>query len=133
MSAALQVGDEAPARGFGPLTRIDIARFSGAGGDFNPLHLDPAAARAAGFDDVIAMGQLQAGIVAGVLSDWVGVERVHRFAVRFLSPFRLGESLVVSARVVAVEAGTASVEATGSVGDRVVISAEAAVAAAARP
>ena len=124
----LAVGDRSAPRTFGPLTRIDIARFAGAGGDFNPLHLDDAVAQAAGFPAVIAMGQLQAGIVAGVLSAWVGVERVRRFEVRFSSPFGLGELLEVTGEVVTVDAGLASIELVGRVSARTVIAATASVA-----
>jgi acyl dehydratase len=123
----LIVGDRSAPRTFGPLTRIDIARFAGAGGDFNPLHLDDAVAQAAGFPAVIAMGQLQAGVLAGALSDWIGVEHVRRFEARFASPFVLGETLEVTGEVVAVDDDLASIELTGRVGERIVISATAAV------
>jgi 3-hydroxybutyryl-CoA dehydratase len=126
---ALTVGDTAPARRFGPLTRVDIARFAGASGDFNPLHLEPEAARAAGFDDVIAMGQLQAGVVAAAVSDWVGAEHVLAFEVRYATPFALGDELEVAVRVTAVADGVATLEAVGAVGDRTVITASARVVA----
>jgi 3-hydroxybutyryl-CoA dehydratase len=126
---ALAVGDAAPVRRFGPLTRVDIARFAGASGDFNPLHLEPEAARAAGFDDVIAMGQLQAGLVAAAVSDWVGAEHVLGFAVRYASPFALGDELEVVVRVTAVADGVAILEAVGAVGGRTVITASARVVA----
>jgi acyl dehydratase len=119
--SALAPGDRVPARSFGPLTRVAIARFAGAGGDFNPLHLDDEVARAAGFDGVISMGQLQAGVMAGALSDWIGVQRVRRFEVRYASPFALGETLVVDGHVAAVEDGVARVELVGHVGDRIVV------------
>ena len=125
---ALAIGDRSAPRSFGPLTRADIARFAGAGGDFNPLHLDDDVAREAGFPSVIAMGQLQAGIVAGVLSDWVGVEQVTRFEVRFASPFVLGDLLEVSGEVRAIDGAVATVELVGRVAQRTVISAVARVA-----
>lgn len=47
----------APApRTIGPLGVADFVRYSGASGDFNPLHYDEARARAAGFDSVFAQG-----------------------------------------------------------------------------
>jgi 3-hydroxybutyryl-CoA dehydratase len=110
-----------------PLTRADIARFAGAGGDFNPLHLDDEVARAAGFDGVIAMGQLQAAAVAGALSDWVGVERVRAFAVRFRAPLTLGDALGIRGTVESIDGDLASVELAGTVGDRLVITATARV------
>lgn len=125
----LRAGDRSAPRSFGPLTRADIARFAGAGGDFNPLHLDDEVARAAGFPAVIAMGQLQAAVLAGVLSDWVGVERVRRFEVRFASPFGLGELLEVTAEVQAIDDGTAAIELIGRVGARTVVTATASASA----
>jgi 3-hydroxybutyryl-CoA dehydratase len=116
-------------RTFGPLTRVDITRFAGAGGDFNPLHLDDEVARAAGFEAVIAMGQLQAGVLAGVLSDWVGADRVRRFEVRYASPFALGETLIVAAHVVSVDGGVAQIDLVGRVGERAVIIGTAVVGA----
>lgn len=128
-SQDLGLGAAAPIRTFGPLTRVDIARFAGAGGDFNPLHLDDEVAARAGFDGVIAMGQLQAAVLAGALSDWVGVEHVRRFAVRFASPFALGETLTVRAEVTGTSDGRAEVTVTGDVAGRIVATATAAVEA----
>lgn len=125
----LEVGDRMPVRSFGPLTRVDIARFAGASGDFNPLHLDDEVARAAGFDTVIAMGQLHAGVLAGAVSDWVGVTRVRRFEVRYASPFALGETLDVAGRVTAVDDGLARVELSGSAGERIILTGVADVSA----
>ncbi len=127
---SLAVGDVPAARRFGPLTRVGIARFAGAGGDFNPLHLDDEAARRAGFPAVIAMGQLQAGVVAGLLSDWVGLEHVRRLEVRFAAPLALGDLLEATAEVVAVADGVATVRLEGRVGERVVITATAEAATA---
>ncbi|MGA7272799.1 MAG: MaoC family dehydratase N-terminal domain-containing protein, partial [Acidimicrobiia bacterium] len=36
------------------VTATDIARFAYATGEENPVHFDPAAARAAGYSDVVA-------------------------------------------------------------------------------
>jgi acyl dehydratase len=129
----LRAGDRSAPRSFGPLTRAEIARFAGAGGDFNPLHLDDEVARLAGFPTVIAMGQLQAGVLAGMLSDWVGVESVRRFEVRFASPFGLGDLLEVTAEVQAVDDGMATIELVGRVGARTVITGTASVSASAVP
>jgi acyl dehydratase len=118
--------DDAPRiRTIGPVTQTDIVRFAGAGGDFNPLHHDPAAAAAAGFSGVIAMGQFQAGALAGLLSDWVGVEHVLSFSVRFVSPVSLGDTLELSANAVGIENGVASIDLLGEVGDRAVITGRA--------
>jgi len=102
-SREVTVGERPSARIFGPLTQTDIVRFAGAGGDFNPLHHDPAAAAAAGFEQPIAMGQLTAGLLAAWLTDWCGVENLRSYEVRFTAPFTIGDTVELSGVVVSVE------------------------------
>jgi acyl dehydratase len=65
-------------------------------GDMNPLHADPAIARAAGFDRPILHGLCTYGMAArAVLSAYLGHDaaRLHRLAVRFTSPVFPGETI----------------------------------------
>jgi len=80
----------------GPITVTDIVRFAGAGGDFNPLHHDEAAARAAGFPGLIAMGQMQAGMLARVLTDGFPLAEIRDYRVRFVAPVRVGDRLTLA-------------------------------------
>lgn len=89
-AAAIQVGDGPLPCRIGPVTATDIVRLTGVGGDFNPLHHDEAAARAAGFDAIITMGQLSAGRLATLLTDRVSIENLRGFEVRFVAPVRVG-------------------------------------------
>ncbi|MDV7264134.1 MaoC family dehydratase, partial [Rhodococcus oxybenzonivorans] len=82
--------------------QTDIVRFAGAGGDFNPLHHDPEFVATSGFPGVIAMGQMQAGILAGWVSDTFGVEHVRSLGVRFVAPVFLGDTLTVGGTVAAI-------------------------------
>jgi acyl dehydratase len=50
------------------VTASDIAAFSTLTGDRNALHRDAAAARAAGFDGVIAHGMLGAALATGLVN-----------------------------------------------------------------
>ncbi|HET7399106.1 MAG TPA: MaoC family dehydratase [Intrasporangium sp.] len=97
------VGDGAPERTLGPITQTDIVRFAGAGGDFNPLHHDVEFAHRAGFPRPIAMGQFQAGLLAGWASDWLGVEHLRSIEVRFVAPLAVGDSITLSGSVTALE------------------------------
>lgn len=124
----LRAGDTPESRRIGPVTATDIVRFAGAGGDFNPLHHDPAAAQAAGFPGVIAMGQYTAGLLAALLSDWVGIENLREFEVRFMSPVFAGDVIEVTAEVTAVERDFAQLSLAARAGDRVVVTATAEVA-----
>lgn len=106
----LSPGQQLPERKFGPVTQTDVVRFAGAGGDFNPLHHDPAFAATAGLGGVIAMGQFQAGLLAGWLTDLIGVEHLQRYAVRFVAPVRLGDRLEMGGTVTGLDSGSAELE-----------------------
>lgn len=118
----------------GPVTQTDIVRFAGAGGDFNPLHHDPGFVATSGFPGVIAMGQMQAGILAGWLSDTFGVEHVRSFGVRFVAPVFIGDTLTLGGTVVSIDEtdgeslATLDLVASGDKGPVVTGSAKVAVA-----
>lgn len=95
----LKMGQVLESRTIGPITQTDIVRFAGAGGDFNPLHHDAEYARRAGLPGVIAMGQMQAGMLAAWVADLVHVENLVSFSVRFASPLAIGEILELSGTV----------------------------------
>lgn len=97
-----QVGDQPPARAFGPITRTDIVRYQGASGDFNPIHHDEEFARAAGFPSVFSVGMLQAALLAGFATDWLGADNVRRFAVRFQEQVWPGDVLTCTGTVTRV-------------------------------
>lgn len=82
-----------------PITQTDIVRFAGAGGDFNPLHHDPEAARRAGFDAPIAMGQFTIALLSAWLTDQIGVEHLRSLDVDFKSPVRIGDTVDFTAEV----------------------------------
>jgi acyl dehydratase len=84
----------------GPVTRSDIVRFAGAGGDFNPLHHDEEYARAAGYGGVFAMGQMQAGMLSRLATDWLGLSNIRSYRVRFRARVIPGDTLVLRGREV---------------------------------
>lgn len=79
----------------GPITRTDIVRFAGASGDFNPLHHDEDRARAAGFPGVFAMGQMQAGMLSRLATDWLGLRAIRTYRVRFSAKVWPGDVLLL--------------------------------------
>jgi acyl dehydratase len=82
----------------GPITRTDIVRFAGASGDFNPLHHDEERARAAGFPGVFAMGQMQAGMLSRLATDWLGLRAIRTYRVRFSAKVWPGDVLRLRGR-----------------------------------
>lgn len=97
-----EVGYQPPPRTFAPLTRTDFVRYQGASGDFHPLHHDEVYARQAGYPTVFSVGMLQAGMLATYLTDWLGVEELRRFKVRFVEQVWPGDELTCDATVLAV-------------------------------
>ena len=95
---------------FGPLARVDIVRYAGASGDFNPIHTDEGYARSTGAPTVFAMGMLPAGYLAHAVADWFGgSQNLRRFKVRFTTRVWPGDELACTARVVSIEDGLVKV------------------------
>ncbi len=91
--ASLSAADQAPEQVHGPVTRSDLVRYAGAGGDFNPIHHDEQFARDAGLDTVFAMGMFHAGLLSRLVAGWLGLANVRRFGVRFTGQVWPGDTL----------------------------------------
>ena len=79
---AVKAGDEAPVRSH-KLTRSDLVMYAGASGDFNPMHTDEVAAKAAGLPSVFGHGMFTMGFLGTALTDYVGVGNLRSYQVRF--------------------------------------------------
>jgi acyl dehydratase len=99
------IGDEMPALVKPPIQQIQLTRYAGASGDFNPIHQDDAFAKAAGMGGVFAHGMLSMGFVAQSVTDWLGVGTVRKIGVRFAGLVRLGDVITCRGRVIAKRAG----------------------------
>jgi acyl dehydratase len=97
-----QVGEKAEPREYGPLTTRMFVRYAGASGDFNPMHYDDSLARAAGYPSVFSQGMHSAALLASFAVDWLGAEKVRRFAVRFREPVWPGDVLTCSGEIASV-------------------------------
>jgi acyl dehydratase len=79
----VQVGDEIPKLVKDPLTHLQLVRYAGASGDFNPLHTNPKIGEMIGVGGIIGHGMLSMGFVGQLLSDYVGPAALRKFGVRF--------------------------------------------------
>ncbi len=79
----VQMGDEIPKLVKAPVTHLQLVRYAGASGDFNPLHTDPKIGELIGTGGIIAHGMLIMGFVGQMLSDYVGPTALRKFGVRF--------------------------------------------------
>ncbi|WP_304453317.1 MaoC family dehydratase [Nocardiopsis sp. YSL2] len=84
--ADVEVGTELPERTF-PVRRLDLVRYAGASGDFNPIHWNERFAKSVGLPDVIAHGMFTMAQAARVITDWTGDPGcVVDYSVRFSAP-----------------------------------------------
>lgn len=79
----VQVGDDIPKLVKSPVSHLQLVRYAGASGDFNPLHTDPKIGELIGIGGIIAHGMLIMGFVGQLLSDYVGPATLRKFHVRF--------------------------------------------------
>ena len=95
----VNVGQALPELVKGPIQQIQLTRYAGASGDFNPIHQDDEFAKAAGMGGVFAHGMLSMGFVAQCVTDWSGAGSVKKLGVRFQGLVRLKDVITVKGRV----------------------------------
>ncbi len=95
----IRIGDELPAMAKTPLDRVQLARYAGATGDFNPVHVDEVAARALGMPSVVAPSTIGIGFLSQLVGDWARGAQVRRLACNFHRMLWPGDTLVCKGRV----------------------------------
>ncbi len=83
-----------------PITRLQIAKFAGASGDFNPSHVDEDIARdVGGMGGVFAHGMIGMGFIGQMLTDWLRDRPLRMFSTKALQVVRPGDTLTAFGRV----------------------------------
>jgi acyl dehydratase len=95
----VNVGDEIPTLTTKPVTHLQLVRYAGASGDFNPLHTDPKIGEAMGTGGIIAHGMLIMGFVGQMLSDFAGPGALRKFGVRFKGMTRINDVITCSGKI----------------------------------
>lgn len=84
-----------------PITRVQLAQYAGASGDFNRIHIDEEFANNSSLNGVIAHGMLSMGFVGQYLEQIAGDDlEVKNFKVRFQAMVRLGDTITCEAKVI---------------------------------
>ena len=82
------------------LSRTQLVMYSGASGDYNPLHTDEVyTTEVAGYPSVFAHGMLTMGLTGKMLTNYVGDGRLTKFGVRFTNQVWPGDTLTATAVV----------------------------------
>jgi len=78
----------------GPVTRLDLVKYAGASGDYNPIHTIEEFAQEVGLDGVIAHGMLTMAYAGRMLTDFAGSEaELAEFGIRFRAVVRPGDEI----------------------------------------
>ena len=110
------------------IERMDLVRYAGASGDFNPIHWNDEVARAVGLPGVIAHGMYSMGVAARMVTAWAGdPAAIKRLKVRFSTMIEPGQTLTVKGEVAEVDGSRVLVRfhAEDSKGEKVLSKGEA--------
>jgi acyl dehydratase len=93
------VGDDLESRTLPPVTRLQLIKYAGASGDYNPIHTVDEAAEEVGLDGVIAHGMLTAATMGLPFSPFLEHGYVRGLEVRFSGMVYLGDDITVGGHV----------------------------------
>ncbi|MFA5632489.1 MAG: MaoC/PaaZ C-terminal domain-containing protein [Porticoccaceae bacterium] len=79
-----------------------LMNYAKASGDYAPVHLDTDYARSMGFPDVIAHGLLTMAYLGRAVTSWSSTRQLRNFSCRFVDVVHLGDILMCSGHVTAV-------------------------------
>ena len=98
-----------------PIKHLDLVKYSGASGDFNPIHTVSHIAHQKGHPDVLVHGMFLMGWASQALEEWYSNCRLIRFSVRFIAPTYPGETLTIKETY--FESNGGKLEIINSIGD----------------
>ncbi|WP_104086593.1 MaoC family dehydratase [Arthrobacter sp. GMC3] len=133
----LAVGQEIGTRTL-EINRVDLIKYAGASGDFNPIHWNDRFAREVELPGVIAHGMFTMGAAVQLVTDWINdPSAVLSYGTRFTKPVPVTDLAGEPGAVVAIvgvigaldtEASTARVDLTVTLdGQKVLVKAQATV------
>ncbi len=93
--------------------RLDLVRYAGASGDFNPIHWSDRVATAVGLPGVIAHGMFTLALAARAVATWTDGGEVVELGAKFTNPVVVpdddeGVEVVVAGTVTDVGEGLAT-------------------------
>ncbi|MGM9945640.1 MAG: MaoC/PaaZ C-terminal domain-containing protein, partial [Lysinibacillus sp.] len=118
----LRVGQLLPSYTKPPITKVQLVKYAGASGDFNPLHTDDAFAQKIGMQGVIAHGMLVMGFLGEYVMMLAGdVAQVKQFSMRFGAMTLPGDAITCIAQVKEINEGEVVLELTAQKQDQTVV------------
>ena len=93
-----EAGDRLEELKLPPVTRLQLIKYAGASGDYNPIHTVDEAAEEAGLPGVIAHGMLTVATIGLLFSPYLEHGYVKSFSTRFSGMVFVGDRLIVGGR-----------------------------------
>ncbi|WP_045515710.1 MaoC/PaaZ C-terminal domain-containing protein [Neobacillus niacini] len=95
--AQLNVGDSVKEIQLEPVSRIDLIKYAGASGDFNPIHTIDEEAKKAGLPGIIAHGMWTMGNLAKLFTPYFEEGFVKNYSIRFKGMVFLNDVITLKA------------------------------------
>ena len=102
--AELEVGETLPEIQLSPVTRLDLIKYAGASGDFNPIHTIDAEAESAGLPAIIAHGMWTMGILAKLFTPHFEEGFIQDYSIRFSGMVFIDDVITLSATLAEIDA-----------------------------
>ncbi|MBM7646305.1 acyl dehydratase [Scopulibacillus daqui] len=105
--AKLQPGDTLAEVQLAPVSRLDLIKYAGASGDYNPIHTIDAEAEKAGLPGIIAHGMWTMGNLSKLFTPYHEEGFIEQFSTRFSGMVFLNDVITLKAELTEKEAGCA--------------------------
>ena len=96
---SLHAGDSLPPVELDPVSRIDLIKYAGASGDYNPIHTIDDEAQKLGLPGIIAHGMWTMGNVSKLFSPFYEEGFIKDYSVRFKGMVMLNDVITLRAEM----------------------------------
>ncbi|WRP04704.1 MaoC/PaaZ C-terminal domain-containing protein [Rossellomorea aquimaris] len=97
--SALNISETLPLVELSPVSRMDLIKYAGASGDYNPIHTIDEEAQKLGLPGIIAHGMWSMGNVSKLFSDHYEEGFIKEYTVRFKGMVFLDDVITLIAEV----------------------------------
>ena len=101
----MQIGDTLSAIQLSPVSRLDLIKYAGASGDFNPIHTIDDEAEKVGLPGIIAHGMWTMGNLAKLFTPYMEEGFIQEYTIRFRGMVFIEDVITLKATVVNIESG----------------------------
>lgn len=96
----LNIGESLPLQTLDPVSRLDLIKYAGASGDYNPIHTIDDTAKKTGLPGIIAHGMWTMGNLSKLFTAYIGEGFVQKYTVRFAGMVFLNDVVTLQAKLI---------------------------------